>query len=68
MEGVGNLSFRFVRGPKVLRDAVYGSEKVEKTLTFCDLFILCKISIPLTENTFALDATPFWNFHSSEYL
>ena len=33
MKGVGNLSFRFVIGPTgLLRDAVYGHEKVEKMI------------------------------------
>ena len=33
MKGVGNLSFRFAIGPTgLLRDAVYGHEKVEKMI------------------------------------
>ena len=39
MKGSENLLFRLVRDPKGLTDAFYGSEKVEKTFWFCDLFI-----------------------------
>ena len=33
------MSFGSVKGLKDLTDAFYGSEKVEKTFWFCDLFI-----------------------------
>ena len=47
MKGQGReiSHFGLEKGPKGLRDAFYGCEKIEKTFYLCDLFIFQRHSV-----------------------